>query len=137
MHDLTQLLQSGLIMYIVSFKPIEFFLLGDKGYQGAPRFFTPFKGIFKSHIHIQQGKYLNALEEAQNLVLASVRQLVENVLHRVKIFGVLGSRGRFHSHISKHKCIFNICCQLTNISMEREPCWSHINPYLMLDELQV
>jgi len=63
-------------------------ILADKGYEGCPIILTPFKGSF-----------ISDEEEAFNNVLSSVRIIIECTLHlyRLKIFGVLGSRGRFHS----------------------------------------
>jgi len=74
--------------------------------------------------------YPTADEEIFNEVLSSVRQIVECVLHRIKIFGALGSRGRFHCDREKHKMVFQVACHITNISMEREPVWVAINKYL-------
>jgi hypothetical protein len=94
-------------------------LLADKGYQGHGQCLTPFKGTG-----------IAPEEEAFNEVLASVRILVECVINRVKIFGAIGSRGRFHCCISKHPKIFNLACQITNISLDRNPVWLKPNWYL-------
>lgn len=56
-----------------------------------------------------------------NKVLASVRQIIECVIRRIKIFGILGEKGKFRLAYLRHESIFNICCQITNMSMEREP----------------
>jgi hypothetical protein len=96
------------------------FILADKGYQGHNKCLTPFKG-----------SGLSNSEEAFNEVLASVRILVECVIGRLKIFGVLGGKGRFHKSSFLHKLVFNVCCQITNISMMREPVWLNINRYLL------
>src|SRR5690242_1132995 len=58
----------------------EELILADKGYQGLASCLTSFKG-----------SCLHPTEEAFNVVLSSVRQIVECVLHRVKIFGILGT----------------------------------------------
>lgn len=94
-------------------------ILADKGYQGHKNCLTPFKG-----------SGLSPSEEAFNEVLASVRILVECVINRIKIFGVFGSRGRFHCSIEKHKFLFNLACQITNVSIERDPVWLQKNWYL-------
>jgi len=117
MHDITSVRKSELGT-ILSWEPFEM-ILGDKGYQGLGNCLSPFKG-----------KFLLPSEEAFNEVVASVRQLVECVLHRIKIFGALGSRGRFHCDRDKHRMVFNVCCQITNISMKREPVWVQQNWYL-------
>jgi len=100
-------------------------LLCDKGYQGHPRCLTPFK---KERGTIS----LTPDEEAFNEVLASVRILVERVIGRIKVFGSLGSRGRFHCHdLRKHKAIFHVACQITNISLEIEPVMIEANFYFL------
>lgn len=94
-------------------------ILADKGYQGNPRCLTPYKG------------QVTPEESAFNDILSSVRILVECVIRRVKIFGVLGSAGRFHSSdFDKHEALFNVICNITNISFELEPVFSHVNYYL-------
>jgi len=117
-HDITQVKESELIAWIVSWDPLEI-ILADKGYQGLHACLSPVRG-----------KYKTATEEAFNEVLASVRQMVECVLQRVKIFGALGSKGRFHCSREKHKMVFNVACQITNVSIEREPVWQNVNWYL-------
>jgi hypothetical protein len=104
----------------------EEILLCDKGYQGQPKCLTPFKK--------DRGKpFLSPVEEAFNEVLASVRILVECVIGRIKIFGALGSRGRFHCHtLEKHKVVFNVACQITNLSLEIEPLKYYPNFYLLI-----
>jgi hypothetical protein len=94
-------------------------LLADKGYQGHRNCLSPFKGSFVSPD-----------EEAFNEVLASARILVECVIGRIKIFGALGSCGRFRCGLEKHQMIFNVACQITNISMDRCPVWQHQYWYL-------
>ena len=117
-HDITQLRKSISYVQIINKEPLEI-MLGDKGYQGAFGFLSPIKG-----------SHPTPDVEAFNEVIASVRQLVECVLQRIKIFGILGKRGRFHADRSKHKQVFNICCQITNLSMKREPVWLQANQYL-------
>jgi len=116
--DITGLRSGELIAMISSQDPFEI-ILADKGYQGLNNCLSPIKGTA-----------LHPSETAFNEVLASVRQIVECVLHRIKIFGVLGGRGRFHCEKDKHKAIFNVCSQITNISLERSPVWQHTNWYL-------
>jgi len=119
--DITQLQDSELIAFLISSNPLEI-VLADKGYQGVSSCLTPFKA--------NRGHNRAPEEEAYNEVLASVRQIVECTLHRVKIFGVLGGRGRFHKNKDNHRAAFNVACQVTNISLEREPLWQHVNWYV-------
>jgi hypothetical protein len=116
--DITSLRNGELFAIVTSRDPFEI-VLADKGYQGHDKCLTPFKG-----------KDILPQEEAFNEVLASVRILVECVNKRIKQFGVLGSRGRFHCNIEKHGPVFNVVCQITNICLEFEPVWQHINWYL-------
>ena len=69
-------------------------------------------------------------EEAFNQVLASVRILVECVINRIKIFGAMGSKGRFRCDNEKHEMLFKVACHITNVSLEREPVWLETNFYL-------
>jgi hypothetical protein len=65
---------------------------------------------------------LTAEEDAFNQLIASVRFIVECSLGRMKIFGVLSSRYRKGStKLNKHQKIVNICAQITNIAIKREP----------------
>jgi hypothetical protein len=118
--DVTSFRDCGLLFNL----PKKEMILCDKGYQGQPRCLTPYKK--------DRGKlFLTAEEEAFNEVLSSVRMLVERVIGRVKVFGALGSRGRFRSHtLEKHKALFTVACQITNISLEIEPLMFHTNFYL-------
>jgi len=117
MSDIQGLKNGELIGYIISRDPLEI-VLADKGYQGHPQCLTPFKGEVSPE------------EAAFNEVLASVRILVECVIQRLKIFGVLGRKGRFRCNNESHKSVFNVVCQLTNILMERSPVWQNRNYYL-------
>jgi len=119
MSDIRAIQQSEIAVMLQENTGEPEFILGDKGYQGLHACLSPIKG-----------SYLSPQEEAFNEVLASVRQLVECVFQRVKIFGVLGTRGRFHADPDRHKAVFNVCCQITNISMKREPVWLQKNFYL-------
>jgi len=84
--DIRVLRESELVAEIIDNDPFEI-IVGDKGYQGLPIFLTPFKD--------PQYGTMTPDESAFNEVLASVRQIVECSLHRIKIFGVLGEKGRF------------------------------------------
>lgn len=118
MTDIAALKDSSLLVY--TFADSDDILLADKGYQGQPRVLTPFKG-----------SSILPEEAAFNDILSAVRILVECVLKRVKNFGALGSRGRFHSNDhEKHYAVFRVACQITNISLEEEPVWSHSSFYL-------
>jgi len=104
---------------IQKWNPFEI-ILADKGYQGHWKCLTPFKG-----------PDLTPQQDAFNQVLSSVRIIVECTLKRVKQFGVLGSRGRFHCTRDKHKSVFNIACQFTNIAISLQPIWKQPNWFLM------
>jgi len=118
-HDITALRNSELIAIILSWDPYEV-VLADKGYIGEPIFLTPYKATGG----------LSTQLTAFNEVLSSVRQIVECTIHRVKIFGVLGRCGRFRCSREQHKPVFNVCAQITNISLERSPVWMSENWYL-------
>jgi len=45
-------------------------------------------------------------------------------------FKAARGRGRWRSAPGKHKMVFNVCAQITNISLERETVWLHVNNYL-------
>jgi hypothetical protein len=113
--DITALRNSNLCD---SLSPTEI-LLADKGYQGHPQCLSPFKG-----------HHLSPQEEALNEVIASVRQLVECVIGRIKSFGVLGKK-RFQAALNKHPMVCNVCCQIVNITMQRHPVWIQTNRYLL------
>jgi len=113
--DITALREGELIAIITNFDPLEI-ILADKGYQGHHKCLTPFKGKDKL-----------PEEEAFNEVLASVRIIIECVIKRIKQFGVCGSRGRFHCNLSHHSSVFNVVCQITNVSLSEEPVWQQRN----------
>jgi len=118
--DVTSLKECGIFQSLDGME----ILLCDKGYQGHPRCLTPFKKE-------RETLYLNPDEAAFNEVLSSVRILIERVIGRVRVFGALGSRGRFHCHnLRKHKSLFNVACQVTNVSLEVEPLLYESNFYL-------
>jgi len=93
-------------------------ILCDKGYQGHSSCLTPFKG-----------KFIPPHEVAFNEVMSSTRQIVECVFSRLKIFGVVG-RGRFRHKLNRHKPIFNVCSQILNICLDRNPVWIQKNYYI-------
>jgi len=103
----------------------EELFLCDKGYQGQPRCLTPYKKD-------QGALFLPPEQDAFNDVLSSVRILVECVIGRIKIFGITGGRGRFPCHnLEKHKTLFNVVCQITNLSLDFEPLRFNPNFYLV------
>lgn len=118
-HDITAVRRSEIIGIIHSWNPFEV-ILADKGYEGEQIFLTPFKA--------RTG--LTPQQEAFNQVLSSVRQMVECTIHRLKIFGVLGQKGRFRCSRERHRSVFNVCAQITNISLTRSPVWLSVNWYL-------
>lgn len=93
-------------------------VLADKGYQGHPHCLSPFKG-----------KNISSSEEAFNEVHASVRQIVECLFSRMKIFRVLNKR--FNCSLWKHYAVFNVCAQITNISLDQSPLWLNTNFFLI------
>jgi len=117
-NDITSLRNGELFGIITSWDPFEI-VLADKGYQGHHKCLTPFKG-----------KNISSDQKAFNEVLASVRIMVECTIKRIKQFGVLGSRGRFHCSVEKHDGVFNVSCQITNICFQLQPVWQHTNWYL-------
>ncbi|HYN44830.1 MAG TPA: transposase family protein [Candidatus Limnocylindrales bacterium] len=112
--DIQALVNSDLVDYMT---PGEI-ILADKGYQGHPNCLSPFKGT-----------NLDATEEAFNEIIASVRQVVECVFSRMKIFGIIG-KGRYRWDLSNHRAVFNVCAQITNISLDRSPLWLETNFYM-------
>jgi len=98
--DITQLREGELLAIIANWNPFEV-VLADKGYQGNWKCLTAFKG-----------RDLLPEQEAFNEVLSSVRILVECTIKRLKQFGVLGQRGRFHSHPERLDKAFNVCAQI-------------------------
>jgi len=123
-HDITAVRDAKLIAYIVNEDATEM-ILADKGYIGEPIFIRPHKA--------NRGHNLTAEEEVFNTVLASARQMVECSIQRLKIFGVLGRSGKFTRNHDKHTQVFNICAQITNISLERNPVWLAVNQYLLAE----
>lgn len=95
----------------------------------SSRYFVIYQ-ITLSFLILNLGPNRTPQEDAFNQVIASVRQIVECVIHRIKIFGVIGGKGRFACDVSKHASVFNVCCQITNISMDRSPVWLQPNFYL-------
>ena len=120
LNDVTALQHSGMLEYLKAHVPMEV-VLADRGYQGENGCLTPFK---------RGSGGLRPDEEAFNEVLASVRQLVECVLKRVKDFGVLGKEGRWRGSLERHAVCFNVVCNIVNISMTRDPVWLKTNWYL-------
>ncbi len=116
-NDIECVRREGLIGKILSKDPYEL-VLADKGYIGEPIFITPIKKPING--------FLTDAECGYNRVIASVRQLVECVLHRLKIWGCLGKNGRWRlmGDEDKHRAVFNVCCQITNVAMQRNPVWA-------------
>jgi len=117
--DVRALRESLLMSELIDSNPDEV-VLADKGYEGMANVLTPFKNPTPD-------------EDAFNQILASVRQVVECTFRRLKIFGILGERGRFRKGcvtVPMHQRIVNICAQITNISFESEPLWFGSNLYL-------
>jgi hypothetical protein len=122
-NDIECVRREGLIGTILSKDPYEL-ILADKGYIGEPIFVTPIKK--------PKNGFLTEEESGYNRVIASVRQIVECSLNRLKNWGCLGRNGRWKlmGDEGKHKAVFNVCCQITNIAMQRNPVWSEVNWYL-------
>jgi hypothetical protein len=95
------------------------------GYQdkSVPNLLTPFKK--------KPNQALTPEQDAFNQIHSSVRIIVERSIGRTKIFNILNERYRKGStKMEDHKVIFNVCCQITNISLEREPLSYTKHPYL-------
>ena len=102
--------------------PANEIFLADKGYQGHEQCLTGFKNSASEPVTWR--------EEVVNEVLDSVRQIVECTFKRIKDFGILGSAGAFRYSRDKHRPVFNVCAQITNIKLEREPLWANSNKLL-------
>jgi hypothetical protein len=118
-HDITQIKRSDIWKKL---SPHEL-IMGDKGYIGLYRIITPYK-------EYQNGDLFTPEMWARNKIIASPRQIVECVIRRIKVFGVLGNRGRFRSNRDFHEKVFMVCCQLTNITIDLRPVWKCTNRYL-------
>jgi len=116
MHDKKALDNSELIRLVSSEDPDEI-ILADKGYSDARlgAVITPIKRKPCS-------PPLSPEEEAFNMVISSVRFIVEDTLGRMQIFGILRVpwRNGCENH-EQHRKIFNVVAQITNISVTREP----------------
>ncbi len=84
--DIECVRREGLIGNIISRNPFEL-ILADKGYIGEPIFVTPIK---KS-----PNQFLTEEQVGYNRIIASVRQIVECSLNRLKNWGCLGRKGRW------------------------------------------
>jgi len=111
-HDLRNVQNEGLIAIILKKNPYEL-VLSDTGYIGEPVFLTP-------HKRKPNQEVLSPKDLRENKVISSVRQIVECTLSRIKCFGVLGSKGKWklQKNLRKHRAVFNVCCQITNIGFE-------------------
>lgn len=98
-------------------------LLGDKGYQGHERCLTGFKNTKK--------RPLSCDDMVFNELLDSARQIIECTFKRMKDFGVLGSAGKFRCPREKHAKVFNVCAQITNMKLDRDPVWCSVNKQLL------
>lgn len=123
-HDLECLRREGLIGEIVANNPCEL-ILADKGYAGESIIVTPHKKPKNGLLTEEQLGF--------NRVITSVRQLVECTLNRLKNWGCLGKSGRWklQNDEEKHRAVFNVCCQITNVSLQRNPVWNQVNWYLV------
>lgn len=93
------LLESGLYELI----PDEF-ILADKAYIACPKCICPFKGKPEE------------LSDHQNFVNKTInrhRIIVEHANSRIKQWGCMKSLWRHN--LEKHKIVFQVCCQLSNI----------------------
>jgi hypothetical protein len=118
-HDITQLKKSDFFEKL----SLDEKIMGDKGYIGIFRMMTPYK-------EYDNGNLFTPLMSARNKVIASTRQIVECVIRRIKIFGVLGNRGRFRNRRDFHKAVFEVCCQLTNITIDVRPVFKGPTKYI-------
>lgn len=124
MNDIRALRESDFLTLLRE-NNLKEIVLADKGYEGLPSFLTPIKKKMKQELTDE--------EEAINELIASVRFIVECTLGRMKIFGILYSRYRKgSSNLQKHQKIVNICAQITNISLTREPLSYNQNYYQTL-----
>jgi len=112
-HDIRMFRENGLVYKLAE----DDMLMGDKGFIGHNKIITPFKG---SNLGPKRVEF--------NALLSSVRIMVENVIGRVKIFGLLQTKWRHE--FSMHQVFFNLCCQITNISLDLEPAHLTVNNLL-------
>jgi len=99
--------------------------LRESGYidKNVPNLLTPIK---KPPL-----RSLLAEQQAFNQIVSSVRIIVERSIGRIKIFDILTERFRKGScKIENHRVIFNVCTQITNISLEREPLSYSDHPFI-------
>jgi len=120
-HDITALRRSGLVAIVKHDDEFEL-LLADKGFIGEDCCITPYKQ--------SKGKFLSEGQKIFNKMITSVRQIVECTIHRLKIFGILGSAGKWRWDKNLHPHFVNLCAQITNICIERNPVWLFPNMLL-------
>jgi len=126
MSDITALRESGLLSLIRS-ENLDEVLLGDKGYidKNLPNMLTPVKKLPRQSLTPEQ--------DAFNQIISSVRIIVEQSIGRIKIFEILEQRFRNgSSKIEDHGVIFNVCAQITNVSLEREPLSLNQHPFILI-----
>lgn len=99
---------------------------GDKGYSGVdPRLLTPYPEVGshgrKIHLSRQQIRY--------NRVMESIRTLVENGIHRIKLFRGLSRVSWPFSH-QLHRCAVNFVLHACAAQLRRTPVYKKINLHL-------
>ena len=87
------------------------FGLGDKGYQGADRVLSPWKG--KKDTLEKQKRIFNYIVNAN-------RAKVENAFSRLKLFDIMKGPFRAKNRGKVHK-VAKVCASLVNIDLECRP----------------
>jgi hypothetical protein len=102
-HDLV-MARGHLVPYLNEKK---LFLLADKGYIGENCFITP----------VRNPKPIADID--QNILIGSVRQSIERMNKRLKVFNCLKNiwRGSFE----RHGLVFDVICNIMNIITEFQP----------------
>lgn len=106
LHDLTLLGASGVLPRVPAAVPIRI----DKGYQGAGKRYP--KHNIKQPIKGKRGQKVNALGEAYNYLLSTLRIYVEHHFARLQQFGIL--RDLYRGRSDAHEDIFCVVSGLLN-----------------------
>jgi hypothetical protein len=102
-HDVTISESSGITHEL---RPNEY-IFADKAYSGQPYFITPIKSPQTYSDQIYNG------------IVSSLRQIVENLLDRLKNFECLNTNWRHDLHL--HPIAFKVVCNLVNIDIQFRP----------------
>jgi hypothetical protein len=121
MNDLSCLYYSGLLHQLLVGEKI----IADSGFVGLDpsQAVVPYKPSPHHPLSIPQ--------ITVNMVINSPREIVDNALHKLKIFDVLVDR--FRGDISSHQRLFVVCCQIANFLMPDSPVRARPDAPLLLN----